>query len=570
MSPVYYIKKAIKEDHNVFLNDLDNLLKENPSVIIFPESKKFDKKNRELILGWLNNGGLLIKFASNKSIYNKNIYFNSKNIPPSIRYLGGDLSWEKDLNIKAFSDNSIFRNILVPKNIVIKKQLIFSKMDQIGIKVLAQLEDETPLITMRKVGNGKVLLFHFTANNDWTNIPMSNIFVEFLSKALLLSKLQNSNSSDTLQIKSQINGFGFLEDSTDIKSFESISLLKNAIPSENALPGVYDNKDLAITLNLSGKIITNNFNINTYKNFNIKSYYENNVYDYSSFFLILVMLMLLIDILISSSLKNNFFLLKLVRRKTNVLPFLLTFLIFSFLDNSKANEYINNTFLAYIKIDDQNRNDISRDGLNALKETLIRRTSVSPKGVVGIDINKDPIFYYPFIYWPIEDKFLNINEQAKIKIKNYFKSGGIVLFDILKFDRNTPLINSKSYLLIKNFLMNIGVEDLNYIKNNHTISKSFYLLKKFPGRWDNKILLVDNNDLNLKDGVNSIIIGFNDWAGAWALDNNKYPLFPVVPGGERQREIAYRFGINIMMYALTGNYKSDQVHSKSILNRIKK
>ena len=93
-------------------------------------------------------------------------------------------------------------------------------MDQIGIKVLAQLEDETPLITMKKVGNGKILLFHFTANNDWTNIPMSNIFVEFLSKALLLSKLQNSNSSDTLQIKSQINGFGFLEDSKDIKNFE--------------------------------------------------------------------------------------------------------------------------------------------------------------------------------------------------------------------------------------------------------------------------------------------------------------------------------------------------------------
>ena len=48
------------------------------------------------------------------------------------------------------------------------------------------------------------------------------------------------------------------------------------------------------------------------------------------------------------------------------------------------------------------------------------------------------------------------------------------------------------------------------------------------------------------------------------------PFFQVVPGGERQRELSYRFGINLLMYALTGNYKSDQVHSKSILERLKR
>ena len=46
------------------------------------------------------------------------------------------------------------------------------------------------------------------------------------------------------------------------------------------------------------------------------------------------------------------------------------------------------------------------------------------------------------------------------------------------------------------------------------------------------------------------------------------PLFPVVPGGERQREMAYRFGVNVVMYALIGNYKSDQVHLRFILERL--
>ena len=123
---------------------------------------------------------------------------------------------------------------------------------------------------------------------------------------------------------------------------------------------------------------------------------------------------------------------------------------------------------------------------------------------------------------------------------------------------------------IKKFLAQLEAVNLSQIPINHTLTKSFYLLKKFPGRWDNKIMLIENNNLELKDGVSSIILGFNNWASAWALDENNIPLFPVVPGGDRQRELAYRFGINLAMYALTGNYKSDQIHSKSILDRLNK
>ena len=70
------------------------------------------------------------------------------------------------------------------------------------------------------------------------------------------------------------------------------------------------------------------------------------------------------------------------------------------------------------------------------------------------------------------------------------------------------------------------------------------------------------------DGVSSILITSNDFAAAWALDDRNQPLYPVVPGGERQREMAYRTGVNIVMYALTGNYKTDQVHVPYILDRL--
>ncbi|HGG65378.1 MAG TPA: DUF4159 domain-containing protein, partial [Rhodobacteraceae bacterium] len=75
---------------------------------------------------------------------------------------------------------------------------------------------------------------------------------------------------------------------------------------------------------------------------------------------------------------------------------------------------------------------------------------------------------------------------------------------------------------------------------------------------------------NLNDGVTPVVIGGNDWAAAWAVDNVGNYMFRVGRGytGERQREIAYRFGVNLMMYVLTGNYKSDQVHVPALLERL--
>ena len=165
---------------------------------------------------------------------------------------------------------------------------------------------------------------------------------------------------------------------------------------------------------------------------------------------------------------------------------------------------------------------------------------------------------------------LSVKKQEINKIKNYLNNGGIFFFDIIGFSRKNLNLKEKKFQEIRVFLNEIGANELTIIPKGHTLTKSFYLLNKFPGKWDNRILFIQNSNLEYKDGVSSIILGFNDWAKAWAVDNNNLPLFPVVPGGERQRELSYRFGINIAMYALTGNYKSDQIHSKSILKRLRK
>src|SRR5581483_5060823 len=99
------------------------------------------------------------------------------------------------------------------------------------------------------------------------------------------------------------------------------------------------------------------------------------------------------------------------------------------------------------------------------------------------------------------------------------------------------------------------------------LNRSFYLMHNLPGRYADGAVMVERGSA-ANDGASSVIIGSNDWAGAWAKDASGIPMFAAVPGGETQREMSYRAGVNMVMYAMTGNYKSDQVHVPAIMQRL--
>ena len=117
---------------------------------------------------------------------------------------------------------------------------------------------------------------------------------------------------------------------------------------------------------------------------------------------------------------------------------------------------------------------------------------------------------------------------------------------------------------------------------DHVLTRTFYLLQDFPGRYQGRDIWAEAPPADaaaaegvpfrsLNDGVSPVVIGGNSWAEAWALDENGLPMFSVGSGldGERQREMAYRFGVNLIMYVMTGNYKSDQVHVPALLDRLR-
>ncbi len=233
----------------------------------------------------------------------------------------------------------------------------------------------------------------------------------------------------------------------------------------------------------------------------------------------------------------------------------------------------------YVLTGNRETDDTSRLGLAGLARVLAIRTAVTPGEPIGVDILSDEIAFYPVLYWPVRADLQPLPESAVAKIDAYMKTGGMIIFDTQDFGTSVPsafATPGQDQTSLQRLLGRLDLPRLEPVPDDHVLSKSFYLLRSFPGRWDGGQLWVeagstepeDGRRARRADGVTSIMITPNDFAAAWAIDERGRPFYPTVPGGELQREMAFRTGINIVMHALTGNYKADQVHVPALLERL--
>jgi hypothetical protein len=185
------------------------------------------------------------------------------------------------------------------------------------------------------------------------------------------------------------------------------------------------------------------------------------------------------------------------------------------------------------------------------------------------------------LYWPVLDSARAPSTTTLAKIDAYMKQGGMIIFDTRDQGGGSPTafgLGGQRSAALKRLVGALDVPRLEPVPEDHVLTKSFYLLKTFPGRYGNGDLWVEagtgapegeegSRKARRSDGVSSILITSNDFASAWALDSRGIPLYPTL-GGQRQREMSFRAGINIVMHALTGNYKADLVHVPAILERL--
>ena len=238
------------------------------------------------------------------------------------------------------------------------------------------------------------------------------------------------------------------------------------------------------------------------------------------------------------------------------------------------------TRLAYVATGDSSVDETSRLGLTALTRVLAARTSAELSDPVALDPARDELAFYPLIYWPIVAGLPQPKSEARTRIAAFMKNGGTMIFDtrdaLTARPGGPPTAEA---LWLRGLLEGVDVPELEPVPHDHVLTKTFYLLDRIVGRtaigqtWVEALPSLDPNDRAQRparagDSVSPIIIASDDLAAAWAEDADRRPLYPLIPGGARQRELALRTGVNLVIYTLTGNYKADQVHAKDILERL--
>ena len=595
LQEIYFLERALDPYVSLSIGDRESVLTRNTAVLLIPDGAAPSANDREEIAKWIERGGVAVRFAG------PNLAAGADNLVPTPlrlgdRALGGIMSWSQPSALSEFPPNSPFLGIPIPKDVRISQQVLAEPTPDLADKTWARLADGTPLVTGEKRGQGYLVLIHTTANTGWSNMALSGLFVNMLQRLVTLSRgIAGDGVNKALKPWRTLDGFGRLGAPPSGIQMLPADAGETFVPKPASPPGLYGDENAQVAFNIGGRIappkpLALPGGIATDK------LSEGGETDLSKWFLLAALLLLLADLLISLWLRG---LLPKAVRFGRAAPAVLLLAIAVIgwpdaqaqqpqrptangattaaserpgpppLTDEQALKGSLDIRLAYIVTGDKEVDDISKAGLEGLSEILRARTSVEPADPVGLDLEKDEPRLYPFIYWPVTPTQPALSPRAQAALDRYLRTGGIVFIDTrdqhMTFDR--PAGGNPD---LKRLLAGVETPPLVSMPPDHVLTKAFYLLSDVPGRWQGGKLWIESGGGRVNDGVTTIVIGSNDYAGAWAVDQRGRGLMPVSPGGETQREMSYRFGVNLVMHALTGNYKDDQVHIQDIMQRLRR
>ncbi len=590
MSDVFYLRKALVPTAEVIETDLKTTLLANPDVMIFVDVGKLSETETRDVTKWVANGGLLVRFAGPRLAASQiGLQAEHPLLPVRLRAggrsIGGAMSWGAPKKLRDFVEGTTFHGLKIPDEVTINSQVVAQPDPNLAKRVVATLQDGTPLVTQKSAGNGRVVLFHVTANAEWSNLPLSGLFVQMLER-LAVSTAGNLEDIQDLggliwKPEEMIDAFGIIRDVSDRSGVEGTVLASRAL-SADLPPGVYSNAGRKAALNVLAKddiLVKANWPTGAI----VLSLEKSAQRFLKPYFIIMALGLMLLDIFASLWLSG-----KLSRRFAGQVAVIALALTFTHPNQSVAqsddalSNLINNTVLGYVKTGNTKVDKTAHAGLLGLSAELFRRTSVEPITPVGVDIEQDELSIFPFLYWPISDHQTSPSDSAVDKLNRFLRSGGMILFDTRDAHLSSGISGgTPNGRMLQKIAARLEIPPLEPVPDDHVLTRSFYLLQEFPGRHAGSSVWIEAAPAdatkiegtpfrNLNDGVTPVVIGGNDWASAWAIDKNGRYMYPVGRGqaGDQQREYAQRFGVNLIMYVLTGNYKSDQVHIPALLDRL--
>jgi uncharacterized protein DUF4159/aerotolerance regulator-like protein len=569
LSGTYYLERALEPFTEIRHGPSDELLKRELAVLIYADAGPDSDAEEETVRKWVEAGGVLLRFAG-PHLAEQDDRLLPVRLRRGGRTIGGALSWEQPAKLAPFDATSPFAGLTIPPDVTVSRQVLAEPDIDLAGKTWARLADGTPLVTAEQQGKGWIVLVHTTANAEWSNLALSGLYVEMLRRIVATSEGVAASGEADLPPFETLDGFGRLQRAAPTAQPISAKDIGAAAPSPRHPPGFYGTADARRAFNLSLGIGDLKPIADLPAGVAREGFTTNVEFDTRPLLLVAALLLALADLLISYGLRG------LLRRRTArsvaaVVGLLLAGTGAAQADDAFVVRATSELRLAYVQTGNPEIDTASHDGLTGLNEILAQRTAVEAAAPLAVDIESDELIFFPLLYWPVTADQTPPSPQAIERINRYLETGGTILFDTRDSGDRTPGIYgsaAESAARLKKLVGGVKIPPLVPIPPDHVLTKSFYLLHEFPGRWNSGQVWVEPGEDRVNDGVSTVIVGGNDWAGAWAVDRNGQPEFAVVPGGERQREMALRFGVNLVMYVLTGNYKSDQVHVPAILERL--
>jgi hypothetical protein len=596
LDQTHYLRQALAPSTELIEGALADVVKAGPDVMILADIARLTPVESDLLADWVEEGGLLLRFAGPRLAASDLSRAEQDPLMPvrlreGGREIGGAMSWGEPRPLAPFPEGSPFHGLTIPPEVSVTQQVLAQPDPELSAHIIAALADGTPLVTRKIMGDGQVVLFHVTANAEWSSLPLSGLFVLMLER-LAVSAGAEPPKAATLagQIWAPLrvlDGFGVGQSGEDLAGVdgERLGSALSAGPSESLPPGIYTEGARSLALNaltegsaLSAAVWPSGQALEGLDILPAK--------DLKGLLLGLSLALVLADIFAALALSGR--IPSLARRGAAVALIALLPLQpqeaqaqATATDDARAIAATEGVVLAYVITGDVGLDALSLAGLNGLSDRLYERTSIEPLDPAGVNIETDELAFYPFLYWPVSPGQSLPSPAAYARLNGFLRSGGMIMFDTRDGDLSATGTTSAEGDALRMLAQGLDIPPLELVPPDHILTRSFYLIQNFPGRFDSPVLWVEARQDQAEaaegmpfraenDGVTPVVIGGNDWASAWATDEYGGALYPIGrgEGGERQRETSYRFGINLIMHVLTGNYKSDQVHVPALLERL--
>ncbi|MBC7431857.1 MAG: DUF4159 domain-containing protein [Rubritepida sp.] len=562
---VFYLDRALAPFAEIRRGSLDSLLSRPIAVLVLADRPVAPGREEQALAAWVQAGGTLLRFAGSRVAERPDTL-----LPVQLRAeraLGGGLTWEQPQSLAPFPENSPFAGLPIPAEVSIERQVLAEPTARLAERSWARLGDGTPLVTAESRGQGRIILFHITATAEWSNLPLSGLFVQMLRRIVALSAGVNAGPDGEVPLTpiEALDGFGRGVAPPPAAASLALAALEATMPSPRHPPGWYGTPgaDAAFrrALNLGAALpppllaaLPAGARLLPLDNVPAER-------DLGPWLLAAALLLLAADLLVSLRLRG----LLVWRVAALVLALVSPALTRPALAQEGAGAIA--TRLAYVVSGDTALDELQRQGLAGLSDFVNRRTAAALAEPAAVIPGETDLSYFPLLYWAVAPDAPAPSAAALASLNGYMRNGGIILFDT-RDEGSGEGFSPGSRAALRRVTGGLAIPALAPIAEDHVLRRAFYLLNELPGRFTGAQVWAARDQDRANDSVSPVIIGGHDWAGAWATDARGQNIHAAIPGGTRQRTLAYRFGVNLVTYALTGNYKGDQVHVPAILERL--